>query len=199
MAEADRGAQRSPISLLAVGVFYSVLFLVALVWDHFRRLILIPRSEEIDAWGLLWHAFLAVALAAAVITGCWQGARRWGLLRRIALEFRSFLYPLDLHAIFLLSLFSAVGEEFFFRGVVQGEVGLVAASFLFGLMHVGPRKHYLVWTGFAIAIGFMLGWLYLYTGNILAPALAHFLINGVNLYLLRFVRGEAAAPPPEAA
>ena len=40
----------------------------------------------------------------------------------------------------LVSIFSGVGEEAFFRGAVQQEFGLVVASLLFGLAHIGPDR-----------------------------------------------------------
>ena len=174
MTTAEKTKEKGQISLLLVGLFYSVLFLVAMVWDHFRSLIKIPRTADLDHLIVLWQLLLASLMALIVIAICWRATQRFAMMRRIALEFRGFLYPLGLHDIFIISLFSAVGEEFFFRGIVQGELGLVAASLLFGLMHVGPKRHYLLWTAFAIVIGFLLGSLYIYTDNILAPTLTHF-------------------------
>ena len=86
-------------------------------------------------------------------------------------------------SLLLLSLFSGVGEEVFFRGAVQQEFGLVAASVLFGIVHVGPDRRYLVWTLWAIAAGFLFGVLYDVSGGLLAPMLAHAAHNAATLLL----------------
>ena len=80
-----------------------------------------------------------------------------------------------------LALLSGIGEEMFFRGALQPVVGLGWASLLFGLMHFAPDKALLPWTGFAVVMGAVLGALYLWTGSLWAPILAHVVINGVNL------------------
>ena len=83
-----------------------------------------------------------------------------------------------------LALASGVAEEAFFRGALQPHVGLVAASLIFGVVHFVPRREFLPWTVFAVAAGFLLGWLFDTTGNLVAPVVAHTTINAVNLWLL---------------
>ena len=51
---------------------------------------------------------------------------------------------------------------------------------------------HLGWTVFAIAVGFLFGFLYEWTGNLIAPIAAHTLVNAVNLRLLS-VRYQAVA------
>jgi membrane protease YdiL (CAAX protease family) len=94
----------------------------------------------------------------------------------------------------LVSVFSGVGEETFFRGAVQQEFGLVVASLVFGAVHVGPDRRYLVWTAWAVLVGFLYGALYEVTGGLLAPILAHSAHNAATLLLWRRSRkglGEA--------
>ena len=88
----------------------------------------------------------------------------------------------------LVSVFSGVGEEAFFRGAVQQEFGIVAASFVFGLVHVGPDRRYLFWTGWAVLAGFLFGALYAATGGLLAPILAHVAHNAATLLLWKRAR-----------
>jgi membrane protease YdiL (CAAX protease family) len=97
----------------------------------------------------------------------------------------------------LVAVFSGVGEETFFRGAVQQEFGLVAASLVFGLVHVGPDRRYLVWTGWAVMAGFLFGILYEITGGLLAPIFAHSAHNAATLLLWRHSRksrGGAGSP-----
>jgi membrane protease YdiL (CAAX protease family) len=44
-----------------------------------------------------------------------------------------------------------------------------------------PRRELIAWTGFSIAAGLLLGWLFDATGNLVRPVVAHAVINGVNL------------------
>ena len=79
---------------------------------------------------------------------------------------------------------SAVAEEAFFRGALQPQLGLPATSLLFALAHFAPRRDLLPWTAFALAAGFALGALFEATGNLVAPTLAHAVVNAINLWLL---------------
>ena len=104
----------------------------------------------------------------------------------------------------LVSIMSGVGEEAFFRGALQPEIGLVASSLLFGVLHVGPDRRYLVWTVWAVGAGFLFGLLYLWTGGILAPVTAHVLHNAATLLLWKRSRRKQSdmlggTPPEEGA
>jgi hypothetical protein len=98
--------------------------------------------------------------------------------------FQEILTPMSLPTIFAISFFSAVGEEIFFRGAVQNQFGYIAASLLFGLVHFPVQKIMIPWTIAATVMGFVLGGLYLYAGNLLAPITLHFIINGMNLWAI---------------
>jgi CAAX protease family protein len=89
----------------------------------------------------------------------------------------------DRGSLILISVFSGVGEETFFRGAVQQEFGIVVASLLFGLVHVGPDRRFLLWTLWAVLAGFLFGGLYDLTGGLLAPILAHAAHNAATLLL----------------
>jgi membrane protease YdiL (CAAX protease family) len=84
----------------------------------------------------------------------------------------------------VLAAASAIAEECFFRGLLQPHLGLVASSLVFGVAHFVPRRDLAPWALFAVAAGLLLGALFATTGNLVAPIVAHALINGVNLSLL---------------
>lgn len=130
-----------------------------------------------------------VALAATLplVTARW--ARRVLVLRGLrrawdALE--SGLGPgLGTGDVIILAVCSAISEEVFFRGVLQPEIGVVAASAAFGLMHpLGAA--YVAW---AAAAGAAFGVLYLTTGSLVAPAIAH---GTYNLLALTYLRQRSA-------
>lgn len=41
--------------------------------------------------------------------------------------------------------------------VMQPVFGHIATSILFGIIHVGPDRRYLIWTVLAVAVGFVFG------------------------------------------
>jgi membrane protease YdiL (CAAX protease family) len=83
----------------------------------------------------------------------------------------------------LVSLFSGIGEEMLFRGAVQPEFGLVVAALAFGLVHIGPDRRYLLWTAWAVLAGFLFGFLYEFSGGLLAPVIAHATHNAATFLL----------------
>jgi len=83
----------------------------------------------------------------------------------------------------LVSIFSGVGEEAFFRGAVLQEFGLVVSSLLFGLAHIGPDRRYLVWTMWAVLAGFVFGAMFELSSGLLAPVVAHAGHNAATLLL----------------
>lgn len=96
-----------------------------------------------------------------------------------------------------LALASALGEEALFRGALQPSLGLVGASLVFGLVHFAPRRELRIWSLFAFAGGLGLGALFEATGNLLAPIVAHAVLNGVNLAgLSREARRRGAVDEP---
>jgi CAAX protease family protein len=126
---------------------------------------------------------LALAGTLPLVTSSW--APRILLLRGLRRAWDSLetdIGPsLGIREILVLALCSAVSEEIFFRGVLQREVGIVAASALFGLLHpLGTA--YVLWAG---AVGFGLGGLFLLTGSLAAPAAAHGIYNLLALVYLR--------------
>jgi membrane protease YdiL (CAAX protease family) len=100
--------------------------------------------------------------------------------------------------VFAMSAIAGIGEEALFRGVVQSGVGsaagaaagLIAGSALFGLAHSITRTYAVV----AMLIGVWLGGLWLFTGNLLAPIVAHALYDFVALTIyLRDARRRGVA------
>jgi len=69
-----------------------------------------------------------------------------------------------------------------FRGLLQPWLGLTATSVLFGLLHVIPRREMIPWTIFSVAAGFLLGWLFAFSGTLVAPIACH--ISHVPLEVL---------------
>jgi membrane protease YdiL (CAAX protease family) len=179
------------------GLFYGSLVVVAALWGALR-------GFPLDFFGtsVLQGMLLGALTAVATITSGLVAYRLLPQLRQLADELAPRLLDgADRASLLLVSLFSGVGEEALFRGAVQQEFGLVVASLLFGLAHVGPDRRYLLWTAWAVLAGFVFGALYEVTGGLLAPILAHAAHNAATLLLWKRSRkgggGPAAPEPPE--
>lgn len=106
---------------------------------------------------------------------------RFDWARALHRELRHMLFPLQDFEIVILAAASSVGEEMFFRGALLPVVGLVASSAIFALLHIGPKVRHLPWTLSSFLAGIVFGAMFLWTGDLTGPVLAHFLINFLNL------------------
>ena len=174
---------RLPLVRLAF-IFYGLLLLAALAWAALagRPLAWLPAAS--GAASPLRALGAGLLAAGIVVFASHQLTQRTRLGDRLARSLAAALGPLSLFECWWLALVSGIAEEAFFRGALQPQVGLVAASLLFGAAHFVPRRDLLPWSLFAVAAGFLLGWLYVATDSLIAPIVAHAGINGVNLRLL---------------
>ncbi len=120
------------------------------------------------------------------------------LTRTVEETVRPLLQGCSLVDLAAISLLAGLGEEMLFRGFLQqliaewvgGSagiwVGLAVASVTFGLLHAITPVYAVV----ACLIGAYLGWLWLATGNLLAPITAHAVYDFLALvYFLRIRPG----------
>jgi uncharacterized protein len=128
------------------------------------------------------HALLVGAAAGGLVAG-WSAfaSRRWSWSSRMSRAFGELLGPIDLLTATLVALSSGIAEELLFRGALQPLIGLVPASLLFGVLHVAPGRAFRPWTVFALLMGFGLGGLALWTGQLIAPIACHVTVNWLNL------------------
>jgi len=103
--------------------------------------------------------------------------------------------PLALHVIAIVGafVFAPIGEEIFFRGIIQTGmhrgsnprwgsmrhrwIAIIATATLFGMMHLSTPHQIPA----LIVLGIILGYLYERTGSLLVPILVHMLFNGKTL------------------
>ena len=90
--------------------------------------------------------------------------------------------------LFLIALIPAIGEELFFRGVVQKKLGnilksphvsVIITSFIFSAIHMqffGFLPRFL--------LGIMLGYLFFFSRNLWTSILAHFINNAMGVLLM---------------
>jgi membrane protease YdiL (CAAX protease family) len=170
----------------------ALLLAVAGVWSLVRGLDLAAAAwPSVGAVIVGTACGLALAATLPLVTAPW--ARRMLVLRGLRRAWDSLesgLGPtLGVREVVVLALGSAISEELFFRGVLQREVGVFAASAIFGLLHpLGIA--YVLW---AAAVGAGLGGLFIVTGSLAAPAAAHGIYNLLALVYLRSRSGRMEA------
>jgi len=172
------------INILMVGLLYFGFFFFAVLM-HMEESVFRFPPLGLGFWpqvGL--DVLIGSVVAILVVLGTHLAVRFFAPMKELARDFTQMIGPLGHGDIFFLSIFSALGEEFFFRGYIQGKIGLVFASLIFGLLHIGPTRRFAIWTIFATGIGFLLGLIYEWRGDLFAPVVAHFLINFCNLLSL---------------
>ena len=172
--------------LKAALLVYGALAAAAGVWGLARgNADLYHHPAPLFALGGLVRFFVGIGaglLVGATVVGATRVAvRRTNWARHLHVEFRQIFGPLSTRDIIVFAGLSSVAEELFFRGALQPSVGLVLSSLVFGLLHVGPSRRFVPWTLMAVAMGFVLGALYHATGDLLAPVVAHLVINAMNL------------------
>jgi membrane protease YdiL (CAAX protease family) len=150
------------------------------------------------AWGGLrgqpniWHlAGRDPAVFTGILSGLAAGllivfASRMALYRfewarALHRELRHMLFPLTDVEIVVLAAASSVGEEMFFRGAMLPAIGLLGSSAIFALLHIGPKARHLPWTASSFVAGLLFGAMFLWTGDLTGPIVAHFLVNFLNL------------------
>ncbi len=165
-------------------VFYGVLLGIGWGWAA-----LMGRSPWFDGAaaahrGVVPLDLLVGLVAGALVIAVSAALTRTGWGTALSRALGTLLGPLSWRDCVVLAVLSGVGEEVFFRGALQPQVGLVAASVIFGLAHLAPRRDLAPWCLFSFAAGLLLGLLFERTGNLMAPIVAHVLVNSVNLRIL---------------
>jgi hypothetical protein len=167
-----------PLLILAV---YLPLLGVGVLWS--------ALAGSLDAWlgppgGWAADALLGLGCGLMVVAGSAAAVAYSTAYRRLADVMAGFIGPARWPAVVLAAVASGVAEECLFRGAVQPTLGLVLASVLFAACHFVPDRRFAPWTVFALAAGFGLGALFAWRGSLVAPVVAHFTINLINLKML---------------
>lgn len=181
------GAAKASLVQMSL-LFYGVLLAIAAAWSAWSGDALIYAQAPVGGLGDVLDVAADVGVGAVAGLGVIGLSReltrrtRWG--DALASALAGAIGRPSVGQCIVLALASGVAEEALFRGALQPQVGLFAASLIFGLAHFAPRRDLWPWMPFAAATGLMMGILFEWTGNLIAPVIAHVLINAVNLRLL---------------
>jgi CAAX protease family protein len=162
-------------------IFYLVLAIAGLVWIGLAGAGPIPLRLFVNLHG--WPLDLALGAGAGLLlVAVWRLGRRFvPAARELNDLIAKLLAGLTRADALGLALLSGFAEELFFRGAVQGALGWIPATLLFGLLHTGPGRPFRLWTLFALAAGFLFAGLVLWRGNLLPAIVGHALVNAINL------------------
>lgn len=163
------------------------LFLVALVLAWLFGLVLV--------WGVSLFATVVGICGGLIMVPLffWTLRSRWRPLAEIRVILVRFLgeslREWSWTRLLILAAVAGLAEEALFRGVVQAGIGaqfglwpgLLAASLLFGLCHFVSPLYFIL----ATLVGLYFGWLYEWTGGLLAPVIAHGLYDFVVLGIMK--------------
>lgn len=172
------------INLYATQAITIVIGFIWLIFQHRNPFSLFMPAESLNF--LYWGAGLAAAVIAVDMLAALfvpeDATDDGGVNDRIFRE-------RPVWHIAVLSLIVAICEETLFRGAVQHSFGPYWTSIIFATIHVRYLKHWIP-TGLVFCISYALGWIYIKTGTLLAPIMAHFIIDLVMGLVIRFRREE---------
>lgn len=194
------GAPRPANDLVRVGlIFYGIVTLFAFGYALFDRMGGDGSTEPFLGLGLpsIGLALGGIGVGLVVVALVHVGRRALNAVEIGAKALARVIGPISKKEAVYLAAMSAVGEELLFRGALWEHLGLLGTTFLFGLVHIIPRRNLWGYPLFALVAGLLLGLLRESSGSVFPAILAHFVINALNLAWLganyeRLVYGEAA-------
>lgn len=174
------------MSRTKVVAFYGCMLAIAVVFSAWQGSIRdwFPAARELPE-----RVALGAAAGLFVVLLSRLCHRHFAWARRLSDEFQTILSSFSRRDALMMAVMSALGEEMLFRGLVQGSFpdpwfGLFLTASVFAALHVGPSRAFVPWTIMAFVVGLMFGTLLLVTGDLVAPIVAHGLINFLNLRVI---------------
>jgi hypothetical protein len=174
--------------VLLINLYLTQLFtlLTALLLIFFQdtrlaELLSLPQDSRFFLWGSGFAlAVVAIDLLLSRIVPE-EAADDGGINKRVFAN-------RPLWHIAVIAFVVAVCEELLFRGAIQYVLGPYWTSILFAAIHVRYLRHWLM-TGLVFCISYGLGWIYLRTGTLWTPIVAHFWIDLIMGCILKYSGG----------
>lgn len=172
--------------------FYLALAIAGILWIGAREgSISLAVFVRPDRLVLDLGSGLAAGLLLVLL---WEiGKRLWAAAERAEDKLARAIGPLEPSEARAVALLSALAEEVFFRGAMQGSWGFWPAAVLFTLLHIGPGPEFRPWTAFTALAGLALGGLTAWSGTLLPAIVAHFTVNLIGLDRLSRRRDELSS------
>ncbi len=159
--------------------FYTAMGVAGVVWlwlDGTDMAVLYVNTNE-------WMRDVGLGIGVGLVTvAFWRLAElNLSAARRLADRLAAAIPSLQSVDVVLLAASSALGEEILFRGAIQSAWGPEIATVIFGILHGMFDRRFILWMLFATLAGAVFSMMTVFSGNIMPAALAHALINGINL------------------
>ncbi|HZL71329.1 MAG TPA: CPBP family intramembrane glutamic endopeptidase [Planctomycetota bacterium] len=163
-------------------LFYGFITAAAWIW-----LVIGAKVDPLELWtSTNWLGDIGLGLGAAtfIVGMTVLLSKRLGAARDLEKEFGWILGEQRAAEIVFLALLSGVAEEFLFRGALHHFIGPVLATALFAAVHWPVNWSFRLWPLFALLAGALLAAERIWTDSLIAPAVTHAAVNGVNLIRL---------------
>jgi membrane protease YdiL (CAAX protease family) len=128
---------------------------------------------------------LGVCICAVTVGATRVVVRRAAWARALHGALRPAVHGAGDATLLAVAVASGVGEELLFRGLLVPLVGIVGSSVLFGALHQIRGSARWWWMAWATAMGLVFALVFVATGSLAGPIVAHAAINAVNLRYLR--------------
>jgi membrane protease YdiL (CAAX protease family) len=177
---------RLPVAKL-VFLVESALLAIGLLWMFVRK---IPVFENIkvDKGSIILGIIMGGVVLAS--SGIFYLIDSFVFNLKMKNIIEKMIYPIfskvTFPEIIMMAVMSGIAEEFFFRGILMKEFGIIIASVIFGALHTSSRDTWFMGFWSALA-GVFFCILYLKTGNLFVPMLAHAVNNFVGVMFIRYV------------
>ncbi len=173
-------------SLIYTGLFIATLFLNKSIFKHY-----FPHPINLDFHFL----FLSILFTVILISFMYLFIKYDkfiipGILTKLS-QLKYLIFELTTIEKIYISLLAGLTEEILFRGLLQPLLGITIASVLFGAAHFITFGYFLL----ATSIGFFLGGVFYYSGNIFVPITVHTLYNIFAFSLLKKIFLEEEKTP----
>ncbi len=174
--------QRAPLAIVTMLAF----LVVSNLWATLRGIDLASAIfvDVRSLIALLAGGALIVSLDGTIFLVNWMIGFH-PFLRAFDRGFTVLFGRISFGAVLAGGLLAGLGEETFFRGILQSEIGWIPAALLFALAHVG-RGGFNLFALWAVIEGLVLGWLYQLTGNLLVPIIVHGLHDAGGMLFARY-------------
>ncbi len=187
------GKQFDRQTIVTVVIVVEALFLlITTIWSYLAQVdlrYLFRFNWSALIWGL--SAGLAISASNLALLYLCQKLNRFfvfqsmhDLLKKEMMPLFSRLTVMDS---ILVSLASGLCEEIFFRGILETTGGIALSATCFGLAHL-PSFYYFPYAVWALLVGLVMSFVMSGSGSIIAPIVAHALVNFISINVLRYLK-----------
>lgn len=196
-AESALGAdQFDRQTVVVIIIVVETLFLLATtIWTYIGQIDLRPLFRfRVSA--LIWGLSAGLAISASNLALLYLSQKfsskvfilksMHDLLKR---EMMPLFGRLTLMDSVLVSLASGICEEIFFRGILETTGGIATSATCFSLAHL-PSFYYFPYAIWALLVGLIMSFIMAGSGSIIAPIVAHTLVNFISINVLRYIKSQ---------